>query len=166
MLRHFQGDVVSYEALLQKLERKELDGLYVLNADPEATFLADLAAKTASLKLLIVQDLLASPLSDQAHFVFAGTAWAEKDGTFINHQGLAQAIHRGLRGPGDSRPDGRILWDLNQRTGLFHPATIRRELAGEIPELAPLILGDLGEQGVMLESAAANASKKAELQPA
>ncbi len=82
----------------------------------------------------------------------------------MNHIGLAQAIHRGLRGPGDSRPDGRILWDLNQRIGLFHAATIRQELAGEIPELAALILGDLGEQGVMTGTAAVEPSPQ--LQPA
>ncbi len=158
VLKHYQGSVVSYDAVVQKLARGELDGLYMLNADPEATFLGELAEQSGSLKLLVVQDLLASPLSEKAQFVLAGSAWAEKDGTFVNHAGLAQAIHRGLRGPGESRPDGRILWDLNQRQGLFHAATIRQELAGEIAELSALIPGELGEQGVALGAA--------ELQPA
>jgi NADH-quinone oxidoreductase subunit G len=162
VLKHYQGGVVSYDAVVQKLARGELDGLYVLNADPEAAFLTELAEQAGSLKLLVVQDLLASPLSDKAQFVLAGSAWAEKDGTFVNHAGLAQAIHRGLRGPAESRQDGRILWDLNQRHGLFHAATIRQELAGEIAELAALSLGDLGEQGVRLGTTGA----PAELQPA
>jgi NADH-quinone oxidoreductase subunit G len=149
VLRHYQGSLIAYDEILQRLNRGELDGLYVLNADPEATFLVELAEKSASLRLLIVQDLLASPLTEKAHFVLAGSAWAEKDGTFVNHAGLAQALRRGLRGPGDSRPDGRILWELNERKGMFHPATIRQELAGEIAEFAPLILGDLGDHGVM-----------------
>jgi NADH-quinone oxidoreductase subunit G len=166
VLKHYQGNVISYETLVAKLERGELDGLYVLNADPEANFLSELAGKTSALKLLIVQDLLASPLSEQAHFVLAGAAWAEKDGTFVNHAGLAQAIHRGLRGPSDSRPDGRILWDLCERKGLFHAATIRQEIAGQIAELASLILGDLGEQGVMTGQTTNETEPAKQLQPA
>lgn len=166
ILKHYQGGIVTYETILQKLDHGELDGLYVLNADPEANFLTELAEKSAALKLLIVQDLLASPLSDQAQFVLAGAAWAEKDGTFVNHAGLAQAIHRGLRGPGDSRPDGRILWDLNQRKGLFHAASVRRELASEIADFAPLMVGDLGEQGVMTGPSPASAEAVRQLQPA
>lgn len=166
VLKHHQGNIISYETLVAKLDCGELDGLYVLNADPEANFPAELAGKTSRLKLLIVQDLLASPLSEQAHFVLAGAAWAEKDGTFVNHAGLAQAIHRGLRGPGDSRPDGRILWDLSERSGLFHAATIREELAGQIAELASLILGNLGEQGVMTGQAVNGTEPVKQLQPA
>ncbi len=166
ILKHHQGDVVAYDAILQKMSRGELDGLYVLNADPEANILAGLSAQTAALKLLVVQDFLASPLSDKAQFVLAGAAWAEKDGTYINHAGLAQAIHRGLRGPGESRPDGRILWDLNQRKGLFHAATIRQELAGEIAEFAALNPGDLGEHGVMTGPASSSVEPAKQLQPA
>ncbi len=166
VLKQYHGNVVSYDDVVGKLTRGELDGLYVLNGDPEATFLADLAAKTKTLTLLVVQDLLASPLSDQAHFVLAGAAWAEKDGTFVNHAGLAQAIHRGLRGPGDARPDGRILWDLSERKGLFHAPTIRQELAGEIAEFAPLIQGDLGDQGVMTGTTPATSEPAKQLQPA
>lgn len=161
VLKSIHGTLVSYESILQQLSSGQLDGLYVMNADPEANFLADLAGKTSSLKLLVVQDFLSSPLSDQAHYVLAGGAWAEKEGTFINHAGLAQAIHRGLRGPGEARPDGRILWELNRRTGLFHTGTLRQELADTISELAALSVGDLGEDGVMTSPAASPA-----LQPA
>ena len=99
-------------------------------------------------RLLTVLSLivLASSLSP-------GAAWAEKDGAFVNHKGLAQAIHRGLRGPEESRPDGRILMELAERKGLFHAPTLRREIAGAVPALAALSVGELGELGVMLETA-------------
>lgn len=165
VLKHYQKAIVTQETIAQKVQRGELDGLYVLNGDPEAVFAPEFVSKAAALKLLIVQDLLSSPLTDAAHFVLAGAAWAEKDGTFVNHAGLAQAIHRGLRGPGDARPDGRILWELAGRKGLFHAATLRQELAGEIAEFAPLILGNLGEQGVMTGTSESAAPAK-QLQPA
>ncbi|HEY0984910.1 MAG TPA: ferredoxin, partial [Schlesneria sp.] len=78
----------------------------------------------------------------------------EKEGTFINHKGLAQAIHRGLRGPDGSRPDGRILLELLGRKELFHADSLRKEIAAEIPALQALSVGVLGEQGVMLDSPA------------
>ena len=49
-----------------------------------------------------------------------GGSFAERDGTFVNHAGLAQEIHRSIRSPGEAKPDGRILWDLAGRHGLFN----------------------------------------------
>jgi NADH-quinone oxidoreductase subunit G len=160
VLRQFAGSVVQFPAILEQIGRGEIDSLFVLGGDPEGWIDAADVSKLDKLKLLIVQDLLASPASAKAQFVLAGAAWAEKDGTFVNHNGLAQAIHRGLRGPGDSRPDGRILRELLGKSGLFHLSTMRQEIAGEIPELAGLIVGELGEDGVLLTS-----MDKAELQP-
>lgn len=156
VLQQFQGEVIAFETVANRVAQGQFEALFVLNADPEATFSDEFVSAAGKLKLLVVQDLLSSPLSDAAHFVLAGSAWAEKDGTFVNHAGLAQAIQRGLRGPGDARPDGRILWELNARRGLFRAATVRQEIAGEVAGLAALILGDLGEQGVLLNDAGAS----------
>lgn len=167
ILRHFQGEVIRFETIQQKLREGAWDGLYLLNADPECAWTDDFVSACSRLSLLIVQDLLASPLTEIAHFVLAGGAWAEKEGTYVNHSGLAQAIFRAVRGPEDSRPDGRILWELSGRKGLFRAATLRQEMAGEIAALAPLILGDLGEYGVAvsLASPSAEAAAPREAQP-
>ncbi len=160
VLAHTQGNVVSFTTVLDRIGRGEIDSLYVLGGDPEGWIADADVGKLDKLKLLIVQDLLASTASAKAQFVLAGAAWAEKDGTFVNHEGLAQAIHRGLRGPQDSRPDGRILMELSGRSGLFHAPTLRQEIAREIPALAALKTGDPGENGVMLVP-----ESKAEMQP-
>ena len=156
VLNHFQGEVVPFSSVLGDVESGSVDTLFVLGGDPEGWISEADVPKLDKLKLLIVQDLLGSPASAKAHFVLPGAAWAEKEGTFVNHNGLAQAIHRGLRGPEGSRPDGRILFELSGRSGLFHAASLRREIASEIPELAALSVGDLGEFGVSLSSATRN----------
>lgn len=150
VLQHFHGEVIAFETIASQLSNGQLDALFVLNSDPEVQFTDAFVDGARKLKLLIVEDLLASPLSDAAHFVLAGGAWAEKDGTFVNHSGLAQGIARALRGPDDARPDGRVLWELNERKGLFRVQTVRQEIASEITAFAPLILGDLGDHGVSL----------------
>ena len=152
VLKQFAGSVVPFSRILEQIGKGEIESLFVLGGDPAGSISDADLGKLDKLKLLIVQDLLASPATSKAHFVLPGAAWAEKDGTFINHSGLAQAIHRGLRGPEGSRPDGRILFELSGRTGLFHAATLRQEIASAIPELSGLNVGELGETGVVLTS--------------
>src|SRR5262249_48796495 len=102
--------------------------------------------------LVVVQDLLPSPASGLAKYVLPAATFAEKDGTFVNHAGLAQAIHRAARPPQDLRSDGQVFLDLLERRGLVHPPSLRAELAREIPYFAPLAVGDLGEYGILLET--------------
>ena len=73
--------------------------------------------------------MLKRRIYDEEHEMFRATvrAWAEKEGTFVNHKGLAQAIHRGLRGPEGSRPDGR---GSQRHLHLF-------QLHGSLPEHLP-----------------------------
>ena len=97
-----------------------------------------------------MQDLLPSAVSERADFLLAGGSFAERDGTFVNYTGLAQEIRRAIRGPDGARPDGRILWDLTGRTGLFNAAALRKEMAEQIPALAAFAQGTLGDYGVML----------------
>jgi predicted molibdopterin-dependent oxidoreductase YjgC len=80
----------------------------------------------------------------------AGGSFAEREGTFINAQSLAQAIRPAIRSVGESRSDGRILWDLAGRQGLFRASTLRQEIGRKIPSLRGIEKGDLGEQGVRL----------------
>ncbi|WP_373649772.1 molybdopterin-dependent oxidoreductase [Schlesneria sp. DSM 10557] len=154
VLKHFQGEVIPFSTLLKQVQGGEVKSLYVLGGDPEGSISDSDVSVLDKLSLLVVQDLLSSSASDKAHFLLPGGAWAEKEGTFINHKGLAQAIHRGLRGPDGSRPDGRILLELLGRKELFHADSLRKEIAAEIPALQALSVGVLGEQGVMLDSPA------------
>src|SRR5262249_52728492 len=110
------------------------------------------AAALQKVPLLIVQDLLPSPVSALAHYVIPGASFAEKDGTFVNYKGLAQAIHRAIQPPPGCRTDGQVFLDLMQRRGLVHAPTLRAELAREVPYFAALGSGDLGEHGVLLQT--------------
>lgn len=154
VLQHFQGEVVQYSDLLSAIKSGAVDTVYFVGGDPEAVWSDDEIAAFKSLKLLIVQDLLATPLSNAAQIVLSGSSFAEKDGTYINHSGLAQPIRRSIHGPDDIRPDGRILWDLTGRRGLFHANNLRKEIGETISSLSALSQGDLGEFGVSTAASA------------
>jgi NADH-quinone oxidoreductase subunit G len=154
VLRHFQGDVLSFTEAVGLVERGDLKALYLTagyspNAGP---WLAqDHASILARVPFLIVQDLFASPASTTARYVLPASSFAEKDGTFVNDAGLAQEIHWAVRPTTGARTDGQIFLDLLQRRGLVHAPTLRQELAREVPFFAPLAAGGLGPQGVRLE---------------
>ena len=163
VLQNLQGCVVEFSQILDQISRGEIETLFVLGGDPAGWIREEDVEKLKNLQLLVVEDLLESAASRQADFVLPGAAWAEKDGSFVNHNGLAQAIHRALRGPQEARPDGRILMDLSERKGLFHAPTLRSEIGREIPALAALSIGELGELGVMLQTPIV--TEKPRLQP-
>jgi NADH-quinone oxidoreductase subunit G len=92
----------------------------------------DQAAKFRKAGLVVVQDLFATPLSASADYVLPSAAWSEKEGTFINHAGLAQPLARAGHAPGESRSEGQVYADLVGRRGLLHAATIRGEMAQRV----------------------------------
>src|SRR5262249_39031106 len=124
---------------------------YFVGGDPRGGLDESRAAALAKVKTLIVQDILPSPVSARAHIVLAGGSFAERDGTFVNHAGLLQAIKRSIRSPEDARPDGRILWDLASRKGLFNANLVRKEIAAEIATLSRLVIDEVSRNGVCID---------------
>src|SRR5262249_44829258 len=152
VLRHFQGEVIGFPAVVEAANRGEVKALYLTAgyspvAQPWLT--TEQATALGHLPLLIVQDLFPTPLSEAAGFALPASTFAEKEGTFVNHANLAQAVHWAIRAPMGMRTDGQIFLDLGQRRGLVHAPSLRRELAAEVPFFAPLA-GELGEHGIVL----------------
>ena len=102
--------------------------------------------------LLVVHDVLPSPVSARADYVLPAATWAEKEGTFVNHAGLAQGIRKAAHAPGESRSEGQVSADLMGRRGLLHAGPVRAELAAAVPALAGL-MENLPALGTRLELA-------------
>jgi NADH-quinone oxidoreductase subunit G len=152
IVKFFTQSPASFDDLLAKAKAGEIDALYMVGGDPAGWITEEQAAGLERVPLLAVQDLFASPASARAQFVLSGGSFAERDGTFVNHAGLAQEIRKSILSPDGARPDNRILWELTGRTGLYNGAALRAEIAKKIPELAALAVGKLGDQGVWLTS--------------
>jgi NADH-quinone oxidoreductase subunit G len=150
ILRHFAGEVAPMGDVLGRAAAGDFAAVYLVGGDPEAWITDAQASALDKVETVVVQDILPSAASQRASFVLAGGSFAERDGTFVNHAGLAQQIRRAIRGPGEVRPDGRILWDLAGRQGLFNAAVLRREMGEKIESLQPLASGQPGEHGIRL----------------
>jgi NADH-quinone oxidoreductase subunit G len=157
ILNHFQGEVIGFDRALEWARNGELKALHVTAGySPRAGAWAT-AEQVEALKrvpLLVVQDLFATPASAAARYFLPAVSFAEKEGTFVNHAGLAQVVRWAVRPVQGCRTDGQTFLDLLQRRGLVHAPTLRKELAAEIPYFAPLASGEPGDHGVHLEQPA------------
>ncbi len=150
VLKHFAGQAMPFGDVLGRAAKGDFGAVYWVGGDPRGGLSDEQAAALEKPEAVVVQDIFPSAASRRATMVLAGGSFAEREGTLVNHAGLAQSIQRAVRGPGDSRPDGRILWEVAGRRGLFNARSIRREMAEAIPALSALGAGEIGEQGVRL----------------
>lgn len=154
IVRHFQGDIQGWDVVMKLAAETKFTALYLTGGySPRAgQWLSERNVEVLrKIPLLTVQDLFASPASAIAHYVLPASTWAEKDGTFVNHSGLAQEIHWAVRPLPGTKTDGQLFLDLLQRRGLIHAPSLRRELAKEVPFFALLATETLGEFGVRLQ---------------
>jgi NADH-quinone oxidoreductase subunit G len=173
VLRHFQGEATPFDEAVRWASEGRVKALYLAAGYPPRPAGAygngEAAARdgaprlnnwvseaqAAALKgvpLVVCHDLLPSPASAVAHYVLPAASWAEKEGTFVNHAGLAQGIRWAVTPTGETRTDGQVFLDLLERRGLAHAPTLRKELAAQVDYFAPLAGGDCGEYGIHLEA--------------
>jgi NADH-quinone oxidoreductase subunit G len=150
VIDHFEDDLTEWDDFVKDLKAGKYKAAYAVGDYPEAWVSTEEADAFAKLDFLVVQDILPSALTAAAKYVLPSGSFAEKEGTFVNYNLLAQGIHRVIVGPGESRPDGRIFMELMERRGLFHAPTLRKEIAQAIPYFQPLARGDLGPFGIFL----------------
>jgi NADH-quinone oxidoreductase subunit G len=141
VLKHLQGEVIS----VNDVKDTDLAAVWFAGGYP-----SEVNVKLAA-PLVVVQDLLPSNLSAAATFVLPGTAAFEKDGTFVNHAGLAQTFARAARPPQEARSELQLAWDLAGRKGLANAAAVRKELAAALPLFEGLM--EPAKQGKRLELA-------------
>ncbi len=150
VLRGFGSRLLDFSSVPELIANESISAAFVVGGYvggwPDSVFVERLPEK---LKLAVL-DLLPSALTDRADVLLAGGSFAEREGTVINHAGLAQSLRTAMRPIGESRPDGRILYELNDRKGLFHARSVREEWSRELPRLAALADKPIPDQGLKL----------------
>jgi NADH-quinone oxidoreductase subunit G len=131
VLAHFEGAVTTFDAV----KGEAFAGVWFAGGYPDPKWVP--VGVTA--EFLVVQDLFASPLAKAADVILPATTAFEKDGTFVNHAGLAQTFPRSCRPPGEVRGEAQIACDLLGRKGLVQMKDVRKELAAAIPTFGGLV---------------------------
>jgi len=128
VIDHFEGSLASFDSL----PAGSVETVYLFDGDPIFPYSASQVQWLTQVRQLIVHSMFENELASSARVLVPASTFAEKDGTFVNHAGLAQPISRAIHPRGEGRTDGRIFWELSQRSGLFHAMSIREEIAANI----------------------------------
>jgi NADH-quinone oxidoreductase subunit G len=138
VLKAAGGSVVPFAEFAQKASKGGFAAAWVVGGYPAEWIPKELTAAADRLKLLVVQDILPSELSAAASIVLPACAWAEREGSFVNHAGVLQAFAAAISPPEGAQRDGQYLYTLSGDEGLFRAAKVRERMAAEMPEMAKL----------------------------
>jgi NADH-quinone oxidoreductase subunit G len=139
VLEHAGGEVVDHAAFVTRMKEGAVTAAWIAGGYPKEWVNKDLASAAEKLTLLVVQDLLPSPLTEGATVVLPACAWAEREGSFVNIDGRVQQFQRSIDVPDGARRDGQFLYELAGFEGLYRAATVRERMAATIPAIADVL---------------------------
>jgi NADH-quinone oxidoreductase subunit G len=138
VLMKLQGTVLHFADVV----KEDLNVMWYAGGYPNPTWVdATIPDGWKAPAFLVVQDLFPSKLTAAASLVLPATTAFEKDGTFVNHAGLAQSFQKSVRPGPEVRTELQLAFDLAGRKGLATVVAVRKDLAKELPQFA--VLADL-----------------------
>ncbi|MEN6459606.1 MAG: 2Fe-2S iron-sulfur cluster-binding protein [Thermoguttaceae bacterium] len=136
VIAHFAHRVPTLDDLLAELDQGTVQGVWVSGGYKRPWVGQATARRFQRLKLLVVQDLFPSPISEVATHVLPGAAYAERDGSYVNRADRLQSVRWAIRPPAGVRPEGGLYWELLGRKGLYNSRAVLDDVAREIPYFA------------------------------
>ena len=91
-----------------------------------------------------------SPLWQRADFRLPGAAFAERDGSLVNHADRLQSFRWAVRPPVGAKVEGHVVWELLKRPGMYDARAVLSEVAAEIAFFAAAA-DEVGASGVDLK---------------
>ncbi len=149
ILAHFTGGVATFDEFAAEVAAGRIAGAWISGGYRDPWIAPATAERFSELKVLVVQDLFPSPLSQQATFELGGAAFPERDGSYVNRQHRLQSVSWAIRPPTGTRTEGSILWELSGREGLFVAPAVLQELARKIPAFSAAA-GEIPDIGIDL----------------
>ncbi len=126
------GGLLNWGDFLAQVEAGQFGGVWVSGGYHTPWNDADVAAKFANVKLLVVQDCFASPLFERADYQLPGATFAERAGSYVNANDRLQSFGWAIRPPAGVMTEGQLYWQLLGRPGLYRPKEVLAEIAREI----------------------------------
>ena len=137
ILEHAAGNTTDFAGFLARAIEGAFKAAYVVGGYPDEWVtdrrITDALAKTG---FLVLQDLFPSALDGMAAVQMPAASWTEREGTFMNCDGLIQPFERALLPLEGLKPDGQFLFELAGYEGLYRAGRVREMMAGELPPFA------------------------------
>ena len=111
---------------------------WMVGGYPQAWVTKDLEGAAAKIAFIITQDLFENALTAASTLVLPACAFAERDGSFVNHAGLVQPFARAIDPPEGAQRDGQYLYEFAGHQGVYNAARVRAMMAEEMGAFAKL----------------------------
>jgi NADH-quinone oxidoreductase subunit G len=146
VVNHFMGRVVTLDDLLAVIDASEIGAVWASGGYQQDWIDDATARRLAAVECLVVQDLFASPLWERATYQLPAAAFAERDGSYVNHADRLQSVEWAIRPPAGVRVEAGVYWQLLALPGLVQARRVLDEVAREIAFFSAAIdpLGPLG----------------------
>jgi NADH-quinone oxidoreductase subunit G len=132
MIGHFGGPTASFDEFLASAAEKKFSFVYLTGGYPTAWIDKDRHKALEAVEFLVLHDLFGSTLLESAEVVIPSASWAERDGSFMNDQGLLQPFERTIPPLDGVKRDGQVFYELAGETGLYRAATVREQMSAQI----------------------------------
>ncbi|MDH4034966.1 MAG: molybdopterin-dependent oxidoreductase, partial [candidate division Zixibacteria bacterium] len=111
------GDAHNTDAMLALMKKEEIDGLFVLGANPimlcpDRDFVQEGISKV---DFMVACDLFETETTELADVVLPLSSWAEFEGAYVNLEGRQQVARKVLNPIGQSRPGYEIVAAIAER---------------------------------------------------
>ena len=128
ILKHLGGPTLPFREFLGAASEGQYQAAYVVGGYPDTWVTPDMAAALTKIGFLVVHDLFGTPLDETAAVRIPSATWVEREGTFMNCDGLVQPFARALLPLEGVKADGQFLYELSGQSGLFRAVKIREQM--------------------------------------
>jgi NADH-quinone oxidoreductase subunit G len=133
VIAHFMGDVPTLDELFPEIANGRVDAVWVTGGYKKSDWIPRAAAEQLRrARLLIVQDLFPSPLSEVADYRLPAAAFTEREGSYVNVADRLQSFKWAIRPPMGVRVEGSLFWQLLGNEGMYNARSVMDEVAREI----------------------------------
>jgi len=132
------GPRAGWAEFVQKAAQGQYSFAWIVGGYPQEWVGRDLMDAVGKVAQMVVQDIFRNSLTERADLVLPSGAWVEREGTFVNHAGIAQRFERILPPPIGSQSDGQYLYRLAGMEGLYRAERVREPMAAQVPEVREL----------------------------
>jgi predicted molibdopterin-dependent oxidoreductase YjgC len=136
VLQSCGGNRVEFSDFVARASKGEFSAAWIVGGYVKPWVDKQIAHIAEKIGFLIMQDLFENELTAAAQIVLPACSWAEREGSFVNADGLLQPFERAVNPPEGARRDGQYLYEIAGFSGLFNADRVREMMAERLPAFA------------------------------